>query len=142
METRLRVGVPVDLAHALWSNPAEFPNFMGGVVSVSEKPKGVFQLEAESSGGRERWSIELTEKSPHCIRWTNRGKGRFLGEVLLRSTGDGSEVWLSVDYEPRSAHDDGASDRTLHTWDVGGDMLRFKIYAEGVLEESLVGAPV
>jgi hypothetical protein len=142
METRLKLGVPEDLARALLANPLEFPNFMGGVVEVHSKGNDLYQVDTEFGGYRDRWSIEVSERSAHCFRWTNRGKGRFMGEILLRSIGDETEIFYSVDYEPRNAREGTGSARTMYTWDVGGDMLRFKIHIEGVLEDSLVGTPV
>ena len=139
MESKLRIGVPTDLAYSLWSSPEEFPNFMRGVVGVHEKGKNVFQVETKSGSNRDKWTIEVHTEEPHRVRWTSRGKGRFQGEVVLRSILDRSEVWLAIDYEPHNVNDDDPVGRMLHTWDVGADLLRFKIYAEGVLEEAAVG---
>ena len=58
------------------------------------------------------------------MRWRNVGPGRFLGHVVLRTTVQGCEVALVVDYEPPELDE---SRRVMSMWDVGGDLLRFRV---------------
>jgi len=144
IEGKLRVGVPAELAYELWSRPQEFPNFMGAVTSVKAKGKNAFVVSTEHEGRSERWNLTIQKEGGRVIRWRSSDSGRFLGEVTLRTTGEGSEITLAVDYEPASRDEELKEARrlVLPTWDVGGDLLRFRQYAEGVLEEQAEPAAV
>ena len=140
VESKLRVGVPVDLAYGLWSRPEEFPNFLAGVTGVRKKGKETYQVTTEVGGVEEHWTIEVHRDSPRQIRWRSLETGRFLGEVLLRTVAEGTEVMLTVDYEPQRGTAPPMRRMVVPTWDVGGDLLHFRLYADGVLEDQAVGA--
>ena len=141
IEGRLKVGVPAELAFDLWSRPEEFANFMGNVIGVESTGKDVFKITTESPEGDESWTVKVQRESPRSVRWRSVEGGRFLGEVTLRTSYDGTEIMLAVDYEPRTASPETEVRRmVIPTWDVGGDLLRFRMYAEGVLEDQEVEA--
>ena len=101
MEAKLRVEVPTEFAYELWSRPQEYPNFMGGVTAVRSKGENICQLTIESTDRKEHWTVKLANEPPRFVRWRNTEGGRFLGEVMLRTTAEGTEVTLIVDYEPQ-----------------------------------------
>ena len=143
IEGKLRVGVPAELAYELWSRPQEFPNFMAAVTSVKAKGKNAFVVTTENEGRNERWNLTVQKEGGRVVRWRSSDSGRFLGEVTLRTTAEGSEITLAVDYEPASRQEEKETRRmVLPAWDVGGDLLRFRLYAEGVYEEQAEPAAV
>ena len=141
VEGKLRVDVPVDVAYRLWSRPEEFTNFLGGVTDVTSLGRGSYKIKTKHSGRKDTWTVRMHKESPNVVRWRALEGGQFLGEVVIRTTTGGAEVRLVVDYAPSHAETDDRP-MVLPMWDVGGDLLRFRTYAEGVLEEQLENQPV
>ena len=141
IEGRLKVGVPAELAFDLWSRPEEFANFMGCVIGVQQQGNDVYRITTETPNGQDVLTRNGQQAALRSVRWRSVEGGRFLGEVTLRTSYDGTEIMLAVDYEPRRASAETETRRmVIPTWDVGGDLLRFKMYAEGVLEDQEVEA--
>jgi uncharacterized membrane protein len=139
VEGKLRVDVPVDVAYRLWSRPQEFTNFLGGVTEVKSQGRGSYKITTEHSGRKDTWTVRMHKEAPRTVRWRAVDGGQFLGEVVLRTTSGGSEITLIVDYEPHTDADNRPM--VLPMWDVGGDLLRFRLYAEGVYEDQLENQP-
>ena len=137
IERTIRVGVPTQLAYELWSRPEEFPYFMDGVVAVRDKGSGLFRFTTSKSDRTEHWTARLQREAPHLVRWRTTDRGRFLGQVVLRTTADGSEVTFMVDYEPRDVTA-VTQEPIPPLWDVTGDLIRFKSHAEDVQEQRLL----
>mgnify|MGYP003702757615 CR=1 FL=1 len=141
IEGRLKVGIPADLAFDLWSRPEEFANCMGCVIDGKNQGHDVYKITTETPGGNEGWPVKLQREAPRSVRWRSVDGGRFFGEVTLRTSYDGTEIMLAVDYEPQTKSVQTETRRmVIPTWDVGGDLLRFRMYAEGVLEDQEVEA--
>ena len=64
VEKRILVNVPVSTAYNQWTQFEDFPQFMGGVKSVTQLSDDRLEWVAEIAGVRRRWEAKIVEQIP------------------------------------------------------------------------------
>ncbi|HEX9992677.1 MAG TPA: SRPBCC family protein [Acidimicrobiales bacterium] len=102
VETSVEVEVPVSTAYNQWTQFEEFPQFMGGVQSVTQLDDQRLRWVAEIAGVRREWEAVILEQVPdQKVAWAATEGATNAGAVWFESLGtDRTLVRLSLEYEP------------------------------------------
>ncbi len=64
VEKRILVNVPVSTAYNQWTQFEDFPQFMGGIKSVTQLSDDRLEWVAEIGGIRRQWEARILEQVP------------------------------------------------------------------------------
>ena len=64
VQESIMVNVPVSVAYNQWTQFEEFPQFMGGVTSVTQLSDDRLQWVAQIAGVRRQWEAKILEQVP------------------------------------------------------------------------------
>ena len=128
IEQSIDVNVPVQVAYNEWTQFEEFPQFMGGVESVTQIDDTHLRWVAEIAGKREEWTAEITEQVPdQRIAWTSTSGNKQGGVVNFHRLDDSqTRVLVSMDYEPEGIVEKAGAMVGLDDRQVKKDLERFK----------------
>jgi len=138
IEQSIDVNVPVQVAYNEWTQFEEFPQFMGGVESVTQIDDTHLRWVAEIAGKREEWTAEITEQVPdQRIAWTSTSGNKQGGVVNFHRLDDSqTRVLVSMDYEPEGIVEKAGAMVGLDDRQVKKDLERFKELIESRGQES------
>ena len=126
------VDVPVRTAYNQWTQFESFPNFMGGVESVTQVGDTLTHWVTKINGKEEEFDAEITEQHPdERVAWKSVGGKNHAGVVTFhRLSDDKSRVTVQLDWEPEGLVEHvgqaiGSDDRQ-----VKADLKRFKAFIE------------
>jgi carbon monoxide dehydrogenase subunit G len=155
VEKSILVNVPVSVAYNQWTQFEEFPQFMGGITSVSQLSDDRLEWVAEIGGVRRRWEAQILEQVPdRKVSWAATEGATNAGQVTFEDVGGGqTSVHLSLEYEPEGLVEKVGDKLNVIENQAEGDLDRFKAFieAEGyasgawrgsVNEGVTIGAPV
>jgi uncharacterized membrane protein len=116
----------------MWADISSLSDFLPTVVEVEPSGDGGFDIMLQLGETTEQAHIALTAiEKPRRLVWRSNKGARWNGELIFRPTVEGTEIRFIVDYEPASVRANPTAPRTfVPTWNVGGDLLSFKNYAE------------
>ena len=136
-ESTIRVNIPPKKAFQMWAELSNLSDFLSSVNSAEPCGNGAFDLTLAVGGGTEETKVALTTiEKPRRLVWRSTSGARWNGELLFRPTVDGTEIRFIVDFEPSSLRTNPTERGTfVPTWNVGGDLLSFKNYAERIRME-------
>ena len=131
VEKSIEVDLPVRTVYDQWTQFAEFPQFMGGVTSVTQLGGDRMLWVAEIAGVRRQWEARVLEQVPdQKVAWAATEGATNAGAVTFTDLGGRTGVHLHLEYEP-----EGLVERVGDKLDVvenqaEGDLHRFKAFVE------------
>ncbi|MGI3785322.1 MAG: SRPBCC family protein [Janthinobacterium lividum] len=146
VEKSVLVNVPVSVAYNQWTQFEDFPQFMGGIKSVSQLSDDRLDWVAEIGGIRRRWEAKVLEQVPdRRVSWAATEGATNAGEVTFEDVGGGqTSVHLSLEYEPEGLVEKVGDKLNVIENQAEGDLDRFKAFieAEGYASGAWRGAVV
>jgi uncharacterized protein YndB with AHSA1/START domain len=154
VEKSIIVNVPISRAYNQWTQFEEFPQFMGGISSVTQLSDDRLEWVAEIAGVKRKWEAKILEQVPDLrIAWAATSGATNAGQVSFEDIGGGqTSVHLSLEYEPEGIVEKVGDKLHIVENQAEADLERFKAfieseqYATGAWRETLnpgtqVGAP-
>ena len=154
VEKSILVNVPVGTAYNQWTQFEDFPQFMGGVKSVTQLDDDRLEWVAEIAGVRRQWTARILEQVPdQKVAWAATEGATNAGAVTFEDVGGGqTSVHLSLEYEPEGLLENVGDKLNIVEKQAEADLDRFKAFieAEGyatgawrgsVNESAAVGTP-
>ena len=132
VEKSILVNVPVSVAYNQWTQFEDFPQFMGGITSVTQLSDDRLEWVAEIGGIRRRWEAKVLEQVPdRRVSWAATEGATNAGEVTFEDIGGGqTSVHLSLEYEPEGFVEKVGDKLNVIENQAEGDLDRFKAFIE------------
>jgi carbon monoxide dehydrogenase subunit G len=132
VEKSILVNVPVSVAYNQWTQFEDFPQFMGGVKSVTQLSDDRLEWVAEIAGVRRQWEAKILEQIPdQKVAWAATQGATNAGAVTFEDVGGGqTSVRLSLDYEPEGLVEKVGDKLNIVERQAEGDLERFKAFVE------------
>jgi ribosome-associated toxin RatA of RatAB toxin-antitoxin module len=132
VEKTIMVNVPVSRAYNQWTQFEEFPQFMGGVQSVTQLSDDRLDWVAEIAGVRRQWEAKITEQVPdQKIAWAATEGATNAGAVMFDDVGgEQTTVTLVLDYEPEGMVEKVGDHLNIVERQAASDLERFKSFIE------------
>ena len=148
VEKSILVNVPVATAYNQWTQFEDFPQFMGGVKSVTQLTEDRLQWVAEIAGVKRQWEAKILEQVPdRKVSWAATEGATNAGSVTFEDVGGGqTSVHLTLEYEPEGLVEKVGDKLNIVEKQAEGDLDRFKAfiesegYATGAWRGSVAGA--
>jgi hemerythrin superfamily protein len=154
VEKSVEVDVPVSTAYNQWTQFEEFPQFMGGVESVTQVDDTSLHWVAEIAGVRREWDAEILEQVPdQKVAWAAVGGATNAGAVHFIPNGrDRTLVTLHLEFEPEGMVEKVGDALNVVSRQAESDLAKFKSFIEsrghetggwrgGVNEDLPMGTP-
>jgi len=147
------VNVPVSTVYNQWTQFEDFPQFMGGIKSVTQLSDDRLQWVAEIAGVRRQWEARVLEQVPdQKVAWAATEGATNAGAVTFEDLGEQTRVSLSLEYEPEGLVEKVGDKLNIVEKQAESDLDRFKAFIESegyatgawrgtVSEGSQVGSP-
>ncbi|SDS60920.1 Polyketide cyclase / dehydrase and lipid transport [Friedmanniella luteola] len=147
VEKTVLVNVPLSVAYNQWTQFEEFPQFMGGITSVTQLSDDRLQWVAEIAGIRRQWEARVVEQVPdRRVAWAATEGATNAGSVSFEDVGGGqTSVHLSLEYEPEGLVENVGDKLGVIENRAESDLDRFKAfiesegYASGAWRGAVVG---
>jgi ribosome-associated toxin RatA of RatAB toxin-antitoxin module len=147
VEKSVLVNVPLSVAYNQWTQFEEFPQFMGGITSVTQLADDRLQWVAEIAGIRRQWEAQVVEQIPdRRVAWAATEGATNAGSVTFEDVGGGqTSVHLSLEYEPEGLVENVGDKLGVIENRAESDLDRFKAfiesegYASGAWRGAVVG---
>ncbi len=132
VEKRILVNVPVSTAYNQWTQFEDFPQFMGGVKSVTQLDDDRLEWVAEIAGVRRQWTARILEQVPdQKVAWAATEGATNAGAVTFEDVGGGqTSVQLSLEYEPEGLLEKVGDKLNIVENQAEADLERFKVFIE------------
>ena len=132
VEKSVVVNVPVSRAYNQWTQFEDFPQFMGGVKSVTQRDDAHLAWVAEIAGVRRQWQARIVEQVPdQKVAWAATEGATNAGAVTFEDLGgDQTRVTLALDYEPEGLVEKVGDSLNIVERQAEGDLERFKAFIE------------
>jgi ribosome-associated toxin RatA of RatAB toxin-antitoxin module len=126
------VNVPVSVAYNQWTQFEDFPQFMGGVTSVTQLTDHRLEWVAEIAGVRRQWEARILEQVPdRKVSWAATSGATNAGTVSFEPAGEGAtHVHLHLEYEPEGLVEKVGDRLNVVEKQAEGDLERFKAFIE------------
>ena len=127
----IEVNVPVTTVYNQWTQFEEFPHFMGGVTSVTQLTDDRLEWVAEIGGVKRRWKARIVEQIPdQKVAWAAIEGATNAGAVTFRDLGVGTEVRLTLEYEPEGIVEKAGDALNVVEKQAEADLKKFKEFIE------------
>ena len=132
VEESVLVNVPVGTAYNQWTQFEDFPQFMGGIKSVTQLGDDRLEWVAEIAGVRRQWTARILEQVPdQRVAWAATEGATNAGAVTFEDVGGGqTSVHLSLEYEPEGLVEKVGDKLNIVENQAKGDLARFKAFIE------------
>lgn len=131
VQESIDVNLPVSTVYNQWTQFEDFPQFMGGITSVTQLSDDRLEWVAEIAGVRRRWEAKILEQVPERkIAWAATEGATNAGEVTFEDLGGRTLVHLSLEYEPEGLVEKVGDKLNVVENRVKGDLERFKNFVE------------
>jgi uncharacterized membrane protein len=132
VEIDLLVNVPVSAAYNQWTQIEDFPQFMGGVKSITQLSDDRLEWVAEIAGVRRQWQAKILEQVPdRKIAWAATEGATNAGAVTFEDVGGGqTRVNLILEYEPEGPIEKVGDKLNIVENQAEADLERFKAFIE------------
>jgi uncharacterized membrane protein len=127
------VNVPVHTAYDQWTQFESFPNFMGGVESITQVSDTRTHWVTNIDGVKREFDAEITEQHPdERIAWSSvEGEAKHAGVVTFHRLGDNeTRVMIQIDWKPEGLVEKAGAAVGVDDRQVKGDAKRFKEFIE------------
>ena len=132
VEKCIDVNVPVSTAYNQWTQFEDFPRFMEGIESVTQKDDNHLHWIANIAGKTIEWDATISAQIPdkRIVWYSDRGAVQS-GMVSFNPVGsDFTRITLRIDYEPEGFIEEAGDKLGLVSRRVEGDLERFKKFIE------------
>jgi len=132
VEMSIDVDLPVSTVYNQWTQFEEFPQFMDGIESVTQRDDTHLHWVAEIAGARREWDAEIVDQQPdRRIAWRSVDGAGNGGIVTFHPTGpDSTRVNLQMEFEPDGLAETVADRLGFVSKQAEGDLKRFKAFVE------------
>ena len=132
VEKSIVVDVPVNAVYNQWTQFEEFPQFMGGVQSVTQLDDVRLRWVAEIFGVRREWDATILEQIPdEKIAWAATEGATNAGAVYFAPAGAGqTQVRLSLEFAPEGIVEKVGDLLNVVEKQAESDLERFKAFIE------------
>jgi carbon monoxide dehydrogenase subunit G len=132
VEKSILVNVPVGTAYNQWTQFEDFPQFMGGITSVTQLDDDRLEWVAEIAGVRRQWTARILEQVPdQKVAWAATEGATNAGAVTFEDVGGGqTSVRLSLEYEPEGLLEKVGDKLNIVEKQAEADLDRFKAFIE------------
>ena len=132
VQESIMVNVPVSVAYNQWTQFEEFPQFMGGVTSVTQLSDDRLQWVAQIAGVRRQWEAKILEQVPdRKVAWAATEGATNAGSVEFEDLGGGqTSVRLFLEYEPEGLVEKVGDKLNVVENQAASDLKRFKAFIE------------
>jgi uncharacterized protein YndB with AHSA1/START domain len=132
VEKSILVNVPAATAYNQWTQFEDFPQFMGGVKSVTQLSDDRLEWVAEIAGVKRRWEARILEQVPdRKVAWAATEGATNAGAVTFEDVGGGqTSVRLALEYEPEGLVEKVGDALNIVEKQAEGDLERFKTFIE------------
>ncbi len=132
VEKSIVVNVPISTAYNQWTQFEDFPQFMGGVTSVTQLGDNRLHWVAEIAGVKREWEAQVLEQVPdQKVAWAATSGASNAGAVFFESAGpDSTNVRLSLEYEPEGLVEKVGDKLNIVEKQAQSDLDKFKIFIE------------
>ncbi len=125
------VNLPVSTVYNQWTQFEDFPQFMGGVKSVTQLGDDRLQWVAEIAGVRRQWEAKVLEQVPdQKVAWAATEGATNAGSVTFEDLGGKTQVNLFLEYEPEGLVEKVGDKLNVVENQAEGDLDRFKAFIE------------
>ena len=127
------VNVPVRTAYNQWTQFESFPEFMDGVVSISQIDDTHNHWVTKVGGVTREFDTEITEQKPdERVAWKSLGGDtRHAGVVTFhRLSDDQTRLMIQIDWEPEGLVEKAGAAVGIDDHQVKADAKRFKEFIE------------
>ncbi|MDP9432479.1 MAG: SRPBCC family protein [Actinomycetota bacterium] len=133
VDKSITVDVPIDAAYNQWTQFEEFPQFMGGISSVTQLDDRRLHWVAEIAGVKREWEATILEQIPNeKIAWAATSGATNAGAVYFTSMGPTStSVALHLEYEPEGLIENAGDKLDIVAKRAQADLEKFKSFIEG-----------
>ncbi|KAD4059698.1 cyclase [Arthrobacter yangruifuii] len=138
VEESINVSVPVTTAYNQWTQFESFPQFMGGVISITQLSDTTTHWVTKVAGVEREFDTEITEQHPdERVAWKSTDGKSHAGVVTFHRLGDSeTRVSVQLDWDPENFIEKlgsvvGADDRQVKS-----DLTRFKEFIESRAAET------
>ena len=132
VEKTILVNVPISTAYNQWTQFEDFPQFMGGVQSVTQLSEDRLEWVAEIAGVRREWQARIIEQIPdRKVAWAATEGATNSGAVTFSDAGEGqTSVHLWLEYEPEGLVEKVGDKLNIVENQAERDLERFKAFIE------------
>jgi carbon monoxide dehydrogenase subunit G len=132
VEKTIMVNVPVSRAYNQWTQFEDFPQFMGGVQSVTQLGDDRLDWVAQIAGVRRTWQARILEQVPdRKVAWAATEGATNAGAVTFEDLGgDQTSVTLVLEYEPEGLVEKVGDKLNVVENQAEADLERFKAFIE------------
>ena len=131
VQESIEVNLPVSTVYNQWTQFEDFPQFMGGITSVTQLSDDRLEWVAEIAGVRRRWEAKILEQVPERkIAWAATEGATNAGAVTFQDLGGRTLVHLSLEYEPEGLVEKVGDKLNVVENRAKGDLERFKNFVE------------
>ncbi|PKN81331.1 MAG: cyclase [Chloroflexi bacterium HGW-Chloroflexi-9] len=129
---KIVVNVPIETVYDQWTRFEEFPRFMDAVTKVTHLDDRRLLWNAHVLGRDITWEAAIDRLAPDsAIEWHSTDGPQHRGAVRFEPcAGDGTSVFVELEYTPRGLAERVAATARLVNLRVQGDLKRFKEFVE------------
>lgn len=122
----------VTAAYNQWTQFEDFPQFMGGVKSVTQLSDDRLEWVAEIAGVKRKWEARILEQIPdRKVAWAATEGATNAGAVEFEDVGGGqTSVKLFIDYEPEGIVEKVGDKLNIVERQAESDLQKFKEFIE------------
>jgi len=132
VEKSILVNVPISTAYNQWTQFEDFPQFMGGITSVTHLSDDRLEWVAQIGGVKRQWEAKILQQVPdQKIAWAATSGATNAGEVTFEDVGGGqTSLRLFLEYEPEGLVEKVGDKLNVIENQAEGDLDRFKAFIE------------
>jgi len=131
VQKSVEVNLPVSTVYNQWTQFEDFPQFMGGVTSVTQLGDDRLEWVAEIAGIRRQWEAKVLEQVPdQKVAWAATEGATNAGSVTFEDLGGRTRVNLFLEYEPEGLVENIGDKLNVVENQAEGDLDRFKAFVE------------
>ncbi|UFU04631.1 SRPBCC family protein [Ruania suaedae] len=133
VEESVDVNVPVSTAYNQWTQFEDFPEFMEGVVSITQTDDVHNHWVTEVGGQRREFDTKITEQHPdERIAWTTTSGDVDHGGVVTfhRLSESTTRIMVQIDWAPKGIAEKVGAAVGVDEHRVKADTKRFKTFIE------------
>ncbi|WP_432545112.1 SRPBCC family protein, partial [Kineococcus sp. SYSU DK002] len=122
------VSVPVRTAYNQWTQFETFPEFMGGVESITQIDETHNHWKTKIAGVEREFDAEITEQHPdERVAWKSVDGKSHAGVVTFhRLSDDETRVTVQLDWDTEGLVEKGGGALVAHPPDINKEQVRFK----------------
>ena len=131
VDKSIEVNLPVRTVYNQWTQFEDFPQFMGGITSVTQLGDDRLQWVAEIAGVKRQWEARVLEQVPdQKVSWAATEGATNAGQVTFTDLGGRTRVHLFLEYEPEGLVEKVGDKLNIVENQAEGDLDRFKAFVE------------